>query len=78
MIAYCFKSGEIGIAEKVPEGAIALIAGTPEELDRKIKQTARLAYDNKTYLVPKLPEATSVDEALEVLCNYSDLLRGMN
>ena len=43
----------------------------------KIETWARLAYDNKTLLVPGIPEAKSSDDALAAAINFANLIREM-
>lgn len=62
--AYCYRSGQIKIGRKVPDGAIAIISGPERRIRSLMWATSRLAYDNKTMLVPGIPEAKN-DRAAE-------------
>lgn len=62
---YAFRSGEIGFCKgRVPEGALRLLRGPARALRRTVSAAARHAYDNRTLLVPGVPEATDGDAAL--------------
>ncbi len=65
--AYCFASGEIGFGPAVPDGALPIAYGPAADIDRAIAGTARLAYDNETWLVPGIPEADNDDDRLSAL-----------
>jgi len=71
MIAYCWKSGQIEIGKRVPDGALPIIKGTRKFLESTIHGTATLAYDNKTWLVPGI--RTSSDP-LQALLDYTKWL----
>lgn len=73
-IAFCWRTGEIEIGVKVPEGAIPLAWGPEELLAAAVKRTSRLAADNKTPLVPGVPEASTSDAALDALAAYAKRL----
>lgn len=68
--AYCYASGQIKIGTKVPVGALPIISGPENKLRAVIQGTARLARDNKTLLVPGIPEAPNQEEALNALFAY--------
>lgn len=72
--AYCFRSGQIrfNCPSRVPKGAITLLCGPRKEVFRTIRQTARLAYDNQTWLVPGIPEAINEEAAFSALETYAD------
>lgn len=74
--AYCYASGEIdcGLADKVPEGAIAF-AATPmgpewEALWTKIHASARVAHNGCDLLVPGVPEASNQTEGAAALAAW--------
>jgi len=79
MIAYCYRSGQIefhyGFGRKTPEGAIWIGEGRGPQFRRKVEGRARLAYDNKTLLVPGIPEANNDAEALKALSRFVDRLK---
>lgn len=72
--AYCFRSGQIRFnrPSRVPNGAITLFCGPRNKVRRVIEQTARLAYDNRTWLVPGIPEAINDEAAFGALMTYAD------
>lgn len=67
--AYCFASGEIGFGPTVPAGALPIVDGPDADVHRVIAGTARLAYDNETWLVPGIPEGEG-DEKLDALLAF--------
>lgn len=71
-VAYCWRSGKIEIGERCPKTALPLFFGTPEDLKETIQGTARLAYDNETWLVPGVPEASGDDAAMDAVSEYVD------
>lgn len=70
LIAYCWASGQIEFGTEVPEGAIEIARGADAAVRKLITGTARLAYDNKTWLVPGVPEASGQQEAGDALGRY--------
>jgi hypothetical protein len=74
MVAYCYRSGEIEIGTDVPTSGILLARGEEKVLKEAISARARLAYDNKTFLVPGIPEATDEETALLAARTFSQLL----
>lgn len=75
MHAYCFASGEIEFARKVPDGAILIVTGPAATLRSAIGPAARLSYDHKTLLVPGVPEADDQKEAGDALAKWVDWRR---
>ncbi|MBQ3218881.1 MAG: hypothetical protein IJB33_08430 [Akkermansia sp.] len=75
MIAWCYASGELVFSATEPEGTLPVLrhlAGS-KHYRRTLGVFCRLAYDNKTLLVPGLPEDPASTEALtrfEVHCSY--------
>jgi len=67
MLAYCWRSGRIDFGRSVPEGAIKIAKGPSKKLKQLISAVARHAYDNKTLLVPGVPEADTDDHAADAL-----------
>jgi len=55
--AYCWANGKIQIGKKTPKGAILLASSTRHRLRKALSGICRFAYDNKTMLVPGVPEA---------------------
>lgn len=60
---YCYRSGEIGFSKKVPDGTLPIFFNCTKKEKDKISAYARLAYDNKTLLIPGIPEASTDEEA---------------
>lgn len=76
--ALCWRSGQIEVRDGLgrdPYGAIRVATGPLEALDDVIGATARLAYDNKTLLVPGVPEAEDDDAAATALERYAAWIR---
>ena len=69
---YCDRAGVIHIGSYTPEGMLPLGKGSRGQLTDAIGGLARLAYDNKTMLVPGVPEAQNDDEALEAARRFRD------
>lgn len=71
MVAWCFRSGEIGIGapEEMREGALKIAHGPKSFLDGQINVVARHGYGafSGQLLVPGLPEADSPEEAMAAL-----------
>jgi len=72
MRAYAWRSGKIEFGELVPDGALLIAVGPEEELRAEVKVLARSAYDNKTLLVPGVPEAETDSEAMDALFEFKD------
>lgn len=63
-VAYCWRSGQLEFWRTVPDGAVLVLRG-PDRIVREIVEpVCRLAYDNKTLLVPGVPEAETDEDAL--------------
>lgn len=76
--AWCWRSGQIEFGQRVPDGAMHIANGDEPVVREVITQTARLAHDNLTLLVPGVPEATSEDDAMTALCRYVQWLGKRN
>lgn len=79
-VAYCFRSGQIRVTERkgegaVPVGALPIASGSRHRLRNAIDGNARLAYDNRTRLVPGIPEAADDGAALEALFRFRDRIQ---
>lgn len=72
--AYAYRSGEIGFGRSVPKNAIPIGKGG-REFTAKVRVRARLAYDNKTWLVPGIPEAANDTEAFAALKKFKEFVR---
>jgi hypothetical protein len=72
MRAFAYRNGAIGFGMKSPDWETALpIASAPKKILREaIFGSARLAYDNETWLVPGIPEAETEAAAIDALLDY--------
>ena len=74
VVAYCWKSGQIGFGRIVPDGCIAILTDTSmARLKAEIEVTARHDYSGGL-LVPGLPEAETNEERFRALGAYMDWL----
>ncbi|WP_394661421.1 hypothetical protein [uncultured Acinetobacter sp.] len=70
-LAYCFRDGVIGFAEKLPEGAIEIASCiNKKRLYEFINVRARHGYKQGVLLVPGVPEAKTDNEALSALIDF--------
>ena len=69
-VAFCWASGLIETGVAVPKGAIFIARGQPASLQKLIAGTARLASDDKSWLVPGVPEAESEVAKSDALAAY--------
>lgn len=72
--AYCYRSGQIKVGPRCPEGALPLAYGPESRLRKAVSVRARHAYDGKTKLVPGVPEADNEDAAIEAARQFSGWL----
>lgn len=75
MKAFCFRSGQIGFARRLPRGAICLADYPADQAcfaRSAISALARHAYDGETLLVPGLPEASGEAEAFAALEHFQE------
>lgn len=74
--AIIYPSGLILFKPGVPREGIPLLRHLAEHPEYKnaIKAMARLAYDNKTLLVPGIPEAKTLNEKLDALTRFCRLV----
>lgn len=76
MKIYCYRSGEIGFAlRKEPCGAIVIASAPHGIAEPAVHGSARLAYDNQTWLVPGIPEAKDDEDAYQAMLRYESTLR---
>lgn len=68
--AYCFADGVIDFGSTIPVGALPVADGIERDILRSIHGTARLAYDNETWLVPGVPEAADQFDGVDALAAY--------
>lgn len=67
-VMYCWRSGVIKVGRVgVPDGALPISIGGEKKLRRIMWGCARKAYDNKTWLVPGVPEAGTETKARKAL-----------
>lgn len=72
MHAYCYASGQIEFAPKIPEGALPIASGPDKTLREWICGVARHDYDGETLLVPGIPEAQDDQmKALDALKRFT-------
>lgn len=69
--AYCFRSGQIRVGRRCPDGALPLAYGPEHRLRRAVSGCARLARSGETWLVPGVPEASNEDEGIEAARLFS-------
>ena len=74
MVAYCFRDGRIELGRKAPEGALVLGRGGKKFQDR-VAARCRWAHDNRTMLVPGVPEAEASMEALDAVEKFSQWIK---
>lgn len=71
LYAYAWRSGLIEFGTEIPDGAIAIAHGLPGTVRRIVTGCARVAYDNKTLLVPGVPEARSGNAKVKALTAFT-------
>lgn len=77
--AYCFASGHIDFGVSLPDGAIALAAGTEKIVRDIVSVNARLSrVDNETLFVPGVPEAASQREGITAVAHFIQRLAMSN
>jgi hypothetical protein len=88
IVAYCYADGTLKFNGKVPEGAIQVSIAPERQPDKKMRENdqavktwrekiiarCRLAYDNKTLLVPGIPEADTMDQKLDALMRFRQII----
>ena len=73
----CWRSGEVEVVSRRPEGTILVLGGLPKQrLEAALSAVARHAYDGTTLLVPGLPEADDEKQAVTAVSKFRDALRG--
>ncbi|MGE4297556.1 MAG: hypothetical protein AB7E47_05955 [Desulfovibrionaceae bacterium] len=75
MIAYCWRNGVIEFDYVCPDDALRLAEGPEGALRRAVCPVARWAYDNRTPLVPGVPEAKDEDEAFAAAVAFGKTVR---
>lgn len=76
-VAFCWRTGMIGIGPFIPAGALPIVAFPDEEkLRTAIDGNARHSYPpNSVPLVPGIPEAETDSAALDALHIFTDRVR---
>jgi len=74
-LAYCWRTGQIGLGRRLPKGALPIVRHNGRKLRQVVEVLARWAYDNKTMLVPGIPEAGSDVEALAALKRFAEQVK---
>lgn len=76
--AYCYASGLISFGPILPPGTFKLLVSTDfascKEMHEFLEPKARLAYDNKTLLVPGIPEAKTRKEKVDAYNKFVEWL----
>ena len=70
VFCYVWASGQIEFGESVPNGALSIAKGEREALENAISAIGRLAHDNKTWLVPGIPEAETSNDGIDALIHF--------
>lgn len=74
--AWCLADGILMFGPRCPNGALTIsVCREGQDLKKwsaSIRALCRLAYDNETYLIPGIPEASDQLEACEALVKFSE------
>lgn len=70
-LAFCYASGHIGFGRKCKAGALPIAYVSENDKDA-FTAHCRLAYDNKTWLVPGVPEAPDQIAGVEALERFRE------
>lgn len=77
--AFCDRKGRIefvrGDGRNIPSGMMGLVEGPAPKVRKLMAVVARHAYDNKTLLVPGIPEAPNDTAAYDALVKFCDWLK---
>jgi hypothetical protein len=73
--AYAWQSGLIEFGPTCPEGALPIASGEEQALKKAVQVQARHAKDNKTLLVPGVPEAEGPDQQVDALLAFAERVR---
>lgn len=76
MTAYCYRSGQIYLQSNkrpLPKGAIPL--GSHRHIREALGPLIRWAHNNKTMLIPGVPEADTNEEAYAALIKFEEQVR---
>ena len=66
----CDRNGVSGFEKRWIRGRLPLASGAESLVHKAVEGTARLAHDNRTYLVPGVPEAEGDDAAVDAVLAY--------
>lgn len=69
--AYCYRSGEIRVGLRCPNGAIPLAYGSEYQLRKAVRTRSRPSYGGNIHLVPGVPEAVDEDAGIEAARQFS-------
>lgn len=77
LTAFADRSGQISFTgdASVPDGMLAIACAPSDQLRRVVSVNARFAYNNKTLLVPGVPEAKDDADALDALLIFQARVR---
>ncbi len=70
MKAFVWRSGQVKVGDVVPDGAIEIAEGDDYALRTAIMAVSTRAYDERSYMVPGIPEAEDDDAAMEALLAF--------
>lgn len=73
ILAYCYANGVIKFRSAklgLPKGALPIVKGPGRIIRERISSAARHGYNNKTLLVPGVPEADDRTVAVDALVNW--------
>ncbi len=70
MFAFCWQSGQIGFGNILPKGALPIGKSNRKDIRKIVSSICRWGYDNKTLLVPGVPESNTSDEAFEAFMKF--------
>lgn len=76
--AHCDRNGVISFSEKKDEDGLICLGGGRTMFRDNVIVHARHSKTSDTLLVPGVPEAANVDDALEATRLFSDRLAGMS
>ena len=75
MKAFCWRHGQIGFGRKAPEGTLIIAEAPAKQLRSAIEPAARLAFDNRTLLVPGVPEASNWKHAVDAVSVFATRIK---
>ena len=72
--AFCFRSGEVRVADEVPARALLITSGPQTVLPGIVEINASPAFKPGVLLVPGVKEAANDDEALDAVDKFRKVL----